>query len=55
MMWIVTECQNLEPGKLFVFNINICLEIGQIVPYLLPNFQNWMNSLLFSASFIIIS
>jgi hypothetical protein len=28
----------LEPAKLF-FTVNIHLEIGQIVPYLLQNFQ----------------
>ncbi len=37
------------------FTVNIRLEIGQIVPYLLLIFQNQTNSLSFSASFVIIS
>ncbi len=40
LFWIVTENWKLKLGKLFVFNINICLEIGQIVPNFLWIFQN---------------
>jgi hypothetical protein len=43
----------IEPSKLFLFTINIHLEIGQIVSHLLQNFQNETNSLSFSHSFFV--
>ncbi len=38
---------------MFFFTVNIHLEIGQNVPYLLQIFQNEMNRLSFSSSFLI--
>jgi hypothetical protein len=43
-----------EPSKLFVFfSVNICIEIGGIVPHLLQIFQHEMNNSSFSSPFIV--
>jgi hypothetical protein len=53
LIQIVTKYQILECNKLFVFNVNIGLYIGQIVPHLLQIFQIFVYRFVYRLVFVI--